>query len=107
MGKLTCKKCGYQMSNVACPNQYEGALIDDYDEEYMFDNGCNGSNRINIEDYERASIGIWECNCGAMAFDHPDRQEARKGKVKWYYPEDAKPGNYMKKSNRNNQDNEE
>jgi len=85
MAKLSCP-CGEQLSNILSPNTIEGYLINDMQLEGM------------DETIESISIvsngrGVWECyNCGRLAFDFPKKGDST---VKWYLPDDGKPGKLM------------
>ena len=86
MAKLTCP-CGAQLSNVTSPNTIEGYMV----------NNMQLINQMGetIETLDLISIGrgIWECyECGRLAFDFP---KIRDSTVKWYLPEDGKPGRLM------------
>lgn len=69
MAHLQCN-CGNRLSNVGCPNCLEGEL-----------KGI----------YEYKERDVWECSeCGRLAVDVKDEKGLTI--VKWYLPEDGKPG---------------
>lgn len=85
MAQLICL-CGNQLSNCSCPNQVEGVLIKDQDMEFEDNRNC-----VQIADLGRS---VWECDqCGRLAINHPAKNS---NEVKWYKPENAKPGHLMR-----------
>ncbi|MCP4585343.1 hypothetical protein [Pseudoalteromonas sp.] len=87
MGKLNCP-CGNQLSDVCQPNTIEGHLITCMEHDGM-------EEIIDSLDIVTDSRGVWECHeCGRLAFDYPDKGDST---VKWYVPEDKKPGRLMER----------
>jgi hypothetical protein len=85
MGKLLCN-CGNILSNCMCPNETEGVLIRDIDMEFDDDRNCLQIARMGRD--------VWECEkCGRLAISYPKRNDCH---VKWYLPEDGKPGGLMR-----------
>jgi hypothetical protein len=81
VAKLRCI-CGTVLSNVSCPNTVEGYLIKDLDME-----AADGRDVCGLMDIAR---GVWECHaCGRLGFSYPNKEDST---VKWYVPEDGKPG---------------
>jgi hypothetical protein len=69
MASIRCI-CGHSLSNTCCPNLLEGEI-----------KGI----------YEYDSRSVWECiDCGRLAIDVKDSRGLTV--VKWYKPEDEKPG---------------
>ena len=82
MAKLNCP-CGEQLSNVCVPNNIEGILLQDVE---IKDNST-------YEEIQDTGRSVWECKaCGRLAFNYPLKDDSR---VKWYVPEDGKPGGLM------------
>ena len=78
MGKLKCP-CGEILSNSGWPNETTGWLTT-----------CWRLERIDDSSDVMDGRGMWECkSCGRIAFDFPNPGDAT---VKWYVPEDGKPG---------------
>ncbi len=79
MSKLNCL-CGNQLSNVLSPSQNNGWFVNDVAVD-------------NQQDWDECTVieigrDVWECHeCGRIAFGN----KADPG-VKWYAPEDGKPG---------------
>lgn len=80
MAKLRCP-CGDILSNSAWPNETQGWLVTCFQLEVVDeDNGVMDVGR-----------DIWECkSCGRLAFSYPGKDD---NTVKWYSPDDGKPGN--------------
>ena len=88
MGKLRCP-CGNVISSVAHPNIAIGNVVTQWELDgipYNDDNAARGA----IDDGRE----VWECSdCGRLAFSYPKRDD---NTVKWYSPDDGKPGHLMR-----------
>lgn len=86
MGKLRCM-CGAVISNVAVPNNVEGRYFNNREEEHLY--GLQDHDE-SYEAFLDLCRDVWECEeCGRLAFSYPGKSDAT---VKWYRPEDGKPG---------------
>lgn len=82
MGKLNCI-CGQQISNVQSPSSNNGYLLRDIDLER--------EDEFNVLAVIEMGRDVWECfSCGRIAIGNN-----KDNTVKWYKPEDEKPGNLM------------
>lgn len=87
MGKLRCP-CGNVISNVQWPCPYVGYAVTQTDYDDHSDNSEDG-----VRELVMGSRSIWECSeCGRISFDEPRGEHT----VKWYVPEDGKPGHLMR-----------
>jgi hypothetical protein len=84
MGKVNCP-CGWQISDVGVPSHEVGYAVSDHELDEM----AATVQSLEIMDSRK----LWECSkCGRVAFDYP---EAGSNRVKWYVPDDGKPGTLM------------
>lgn len=84
MAKLRCP-CGNTLSNDVSPNNVEGIIIKNIDLQFE-----DKKDLLEVLDLGR---DIWECGkCGRLAISFPTKKDTL---VKWYVPEDNKPGALM------------
>lgn len=87
MGRVHCP-CGNTISDVLSPSDWTG----DYISSSAMDE-LEGPAPIPFIDLLNRTHGIIECTqCGRLAMDVPGSG----GGIKWYSPDDGKPGNLMR-----------